>query len=308
MSTMQLPEVELNIYSPKNPVEATVVENYVATKESSPNIIRHITFDVSGTDLVGRVRVGQSIGVQAPGLTDKGRPHKIRLYSVSSPTEGEGGKQHLISTTVKRVVEEINDHELYLGVCSNYIANLKVGDKVLLTGPSGKRFLLPENEQDYNYLFFAAGTGIAPFRGMIMELLNQDYQNDVALIFGCPYRTDLLYDNYFTELSESNEHFHYLTRVSREDRRPDGSKYYVQTALEDYKDLLSEILKKDNTLLYICGLKGMEVGIYHQLALQGLTDYLRIKAPLDEQDPKTWDYESMKKCLKPSDRTFEEVY
>ena len=169
MPEIILPEVELNINTPKNPTEATIVENYICTAESSPNFVRHITFDISGTDLVGRIRVGQSIGVLPPGENEKGRPHKIRLYSVSSPTKGEEGNPTLVSTTVKRVVEEYED-SLYTGICSNYICDLKVGDKVKVTGPSGKRYLLPENVDDFNYVFFATGTGIAPFRGMIMEL------------------------------------------------------------------------------------------------------------------------------------------
>ncbi|MEX1062217.1 MAG: FAD-binding oxidoreductase, partial [Balneolaceae bacterium] len=163
MAEIKLPEVELNIYTPKKPVEAKVVENRIVTQESSPNFVRHVIFDISGTDLVNRIRVGQSIGVLPPGEDDRGRPHKLRLYSVASPSRGEDGKPHLISTTVKRTIEEFGE-KLYLGVASNYLADLKPGDTVKLTGPSGKRFLLPENAKDFNYIFFATGTGIAPFR------------------------------------------------------------------------------------------------------------------------------------------------
>ncbi len=307
MSEIILPEVELNIYSPKKPTEATIVENYVCSAESSPNIVRHITFDISGTDLEGRVRVGQSIGVLAPGENEKGKPHKLRLYSVSSPSKGEGGKQNLISTTVKRAIDEV-DGTLYTGICSNYIANLKPGDKVRLTGPSGKRYLLPENAGDFNYVFFATGTGIAPFRGMIIELFEAGLQGNVALVFGCPYRTDLLYPKYFQEMAEKHDNFDYITCVSREDRRENGSKKYVQSAIEDHKDILGPILEKENTLIYLCGMKGMETGIYHNLALQGYTDYLVLSGSLPETNPKDWNWEDMKKGIKPSVRTFEEVY
>src|SRR6056297_2811323 len=126
MSEITLPEVELNIYGPKDPVEVPVVENYIITKESSPNYVRHITFDVSGTELEGRVKVGQSIGILPPGENEKGRPHKLRLYSVSSPNNGENGKQNLVSTTVKRTIEELDD-KLYVGVASNHLADLEPG-------------------------------------------------------------------------------------------------------------------------------------------------------------------------------------
>jgi ferredoxin--NADP+ reductase len=307
MAEIKLPEVELNIYSPKNPVEVPVVENYIVTRESSPNFVRHLTFDVSGTDLENRIRVGQSIGILPPGKDENGRDHKLRLYSVSSPTSGEDGKVHLVSTTVKRTIEEFKE-KIYLGIASNYLADLKPGDMVKMTGPSGRRFLLPENAKDFNYIFFATGTGIAPFRGMILELFeNSSYKNDCALVFGCPYRTDLLYAGFFEEMHKKHPNFHYLPTISREDRRPDGSKYYVQTKILDDQELLNPILKKENTLIYICGLKGMETGIYMELLKQKLTEYVEIKKalPKDLNDIPRGD---LKKFVKPSVRTFEEVY
>lgn len=307
MSEIVLPEVELNIYSPKAPTEITVVENYICTQENSPNFVRHVTFDVSGTELEGRVRVGQSIGILPPGENEKGRPYKLRLYSVSSPTKGEGGKANLISTTVKRTIEEL-DGKLYTGICSNYLADLKPGDKVKATGPSGKRFLLPENADDFNYVFFATGTGIAPFRGMITELFESGYEGHVALIFGCAYRTDLIYADFFREMEKKHKNFHYITCVSRENRRPDGSKYYVQSSIEDCQDQLNPIFEQENTLIYICGLKGMETGIYQNLARNGHKDYLVIKGDFAEQHPDEWNWEEMKRNVKPSSRTFEEVY
>jgi ferredoxin--NADP+ reductase len=306
MSEIKLPEVELNIYTPKNPAEVKVVENKIVTRESSPNFIRHITFDISGTDLVNRIRIGQALGVLPPGKDERGRSHKLRLYSISSPTSGENGQPHLISTTVKRVIEELED-KLYTGVASNYLADLKPGDSVKVTGPSGRRFLLPENARDFNYIFFATGTGIAPFRGMIQELFEEKYDHDCVLIFGCPYRTDLLYADYFEEMSRLYPNFHYLVSISREGRRVDGSKYYVQTQLEEESELLQPILAKENTLIYICGLKGMEEGIYKELINQELYEFLEIKKKLPD-DVNSMDSKEFKRSIKPSPRTFEEVY
>ncbi|MEX2435634.1 MAG: hypothetical protein WD735_03055 [Balneolaceae bacterium] len=306
MAEITLPEVELNIYSPKDPVEVPIVENYIVTKESSPNFVRHVTFDISGTDLENRIRVGQSVGILPPGKNKKGRDHKLRLYSISSPTSGESGNRHLISTTVKRTIEEFEE-KLYIGIASNYLADLKPGEKVKMTGPSGRRFLLPENAKDFNYIFFATGTGIAPFRGMILELFEQDYKNDCVLIFGCPYRTDILYSDFFEKMAEENENFQYLKSISREKRRANGSKDYVQSKIEDEKDLLFPILQKDNTLIYICGLKGMEAGIYKELVKQNLLDYLEIKKELPE-DIDEVPNSDLKRLIKPGVRTFEEVY
>lgn len=308
MPEIKLPEVELNIYTPKNFVEVPIVENEICTKENSPNFVRHVVFDISGTDLEGHVQAGQSIGILPPGKNERGRPNKLRLYSVASPSSGEGGKQHLISTTVKRTIEELEDNELYLGVCSNYLADLQPGDKVKMTGPSGRRFLLPENAEDFNYVFFATGTGIAPYRGMIKELLDSGITNDIVLVFGCAYRTDLLYADYFEPLHEEHSNFYYLPHVSREARRPDGTKKYVQTCLWDETTLLDPLLEKENTLMYICGIKGMEDGIYQALAEKGLNQYLDIREPASGKEPVEWNEKDLKRYVKPSARTFVEVY
>ncbi|SMO51352.1 FAD-binding oxidoreductase [Fodinibius sediminis] len=308
MSEIKLPEVELNIYTPREPVEAVIVENRICTKESSPNFVRHVTFDISGTELEGHVQVGQSIGILPPGEDENGRPHKLRLYSVSSPTKGEDGQAHLVSTTVKRTIEEFDNNELYLGVCSNYLADLQPGDKVKMTGPSGRRFLLPENATDFNYVMFATGTGIAPYRGMIKEMIEAGIENDIVLVFGCPYRTDLLYADYFEPLAEEYDNFHYLPHISREARRADGTKKYVQTCLWDAAELMDPLLEKENTLLYICGLKGMEAGIYQALGQKKLNEYLDIREPAAGKKPEDWDEKDLKRYVKPSPRTFVEVY
>ncbi len=307
---IRYPEVAVNTYKPKNPVSVPVVENRLATLDVSPNIIRHITLDMSGTELEGNIRSGQSIGCVPEGFTERdGKPAKVRLYSVCSPTRGEDGDGRLVSTTVKRVIEEDPETQnLFLGLCSNYLSNLRPGDMVKVTGPSGKRFVLPENVDDFNYVFFATGTGIAPYRGMISDLLENGFSNQVALIFGCPYRTDLLYYTFFREMSVKHENFHYLTSISRESVRPDGTKPYVQYQLIDAREVLQPIVKQKNTLIYVCGLKGMELGLFRILAQEGYEDYLRIDDEIKDKSPDLWDREDLKKRIRPSERMLLEVY
>ncbi len=306
---IKLPEVKMNIYSPRNPVEVPVVENRIVTRESSPNFIRHVSFDISDTKLQDNIQLGQSFGILPPGKNEKGRPYKLRLYSLASPYHGENGNQRIISTTVKRIIEEWeNEGELYLGVCSNFLCNLRPGETVKMTGPAGRRFLLPENRNDFNYVFFATGTGIAPFRGMVYDLLKEGIESDIYLIFGTPYRTDILYEDYFRGLEEAHPNFHFMVYVSREDRRADGSKKYVQFAIDDHQEQFIPLLSQDNTLLYICGLQGMQAGIYKQLARHNLYEYLELKDSIQGKDPDEWTSKDIKRRIKPGTRTFVEVY
>jgi ferredoxin--NADP+ reductase len=108
-------------------------------------------------------------------------------------------------------------------------------------------------------------------------------------------------------MAKTRDNFHYLKSISREARRKDGSKFYVQSQLEDEEDLLSPMLQKDNTLIYICGMKGMEIGIYKQLVRLNLLDYVDIRKELpDLLDEIPSD--KFKRYIKSADRTFEEVY
>lgn len=305
---VELPEVTINLYKPKNPVDVNIAENRIATHDASPNKIRHISFDVSGTELEGNVLPGQSLGV-IPEPTEQEPKPKVRLYSVASPAEGEYGEGKIYSTTVKRLLDEHwETQDLFLGVCSNYLCDQQPGDTIRMTGPSGKRFVLPKEPENYNYVFFATGTGIAPFRGMTMELMKRGVESETALIFGCPYRTDLLYYDYFEKLARRHEYFHYLKSISREDPRDDGTKHYVQYKIIDEAELLMPILEQPNTLIYICGLKGMEKGIYKLLAKKGLSEYLKISDKLSGKEPDDWTAEDFKRNVKPGERVFLEVY
>ncbi len=272
------PDVQMNLVRPKAPVAATVVSNESCMWGKSASVVKHTVFDVSGTVLEGAFSAGQSFGVLAPGVDDQGRPHKVRLYSLACPGAGEDGNPRYISTTPKRVMEEFDPAKaardvvprgLFLGVCSNFLCDLKPGDQAWLTGPQGKRFLLPARVDEHDYFFVATGTGIAPFRGMVLELLEGAGRTDrqVTLLMGAPYETDLLYHDLFLELAERHANFHYFTALSRQ-----GQRAYVHHLVDVEMDRFKHTLEADTTLVYVCGLEGMERGLYEVLSRHALAD------------------------------------
>ncbi|MGJ8637632.1 MAG: FAD-binding oxidoreductase [Phycisphaerales bacterium] len=309
-----LREARQHLVNPSEPVIAKVVGSQLCTRsKKSSGIIRHIQIDVSGTPLEGAWIAGQSFGVVPPGLTEQGHPHKLRLYSIASPTRGEQGNGKILSTTLKRLIdEEWDDHTLYTGVCSNYLADLQVGDAVHLTGPVGKRFLLPEDLSAHNFLFIATGTGIAPFRSMIGDLVAAGMPSSVDLIAGAPYETDLLYDLEFQGLvAQHPDKIRYRTAISRHGTDQQSGRMYVQDRLKHDRDELVPLLNDPKTLVYICGIAGMELGIIQTLAelldADALSQYLTIK-PEAGDDPSRWSRSMIPRKLKPSKRMFLEVY
>ncbi len=302
------PEVRIGLAKPHAPVAATLVESRVATSEGSPNFVRHVSFDVGNTPLEGKLIAGQSFGVVPPGTDADGKPYKLRLYSLSSPSRGEEGAGRLISTLVKRVIEEDPaTHRLYLGVCSNYLCDLQPGAQVLLTGPAGKRFLLPTEPGAYHYVFFATGTGVAPFRAMVLDLLAAGVSSRIHLVVGVPYRTDYLYHDLFTAAADQLPGLDYRVVVSREDRRPDGSKHYVHHQI-GVDPALRDTLARANTLIYVCGIKDMETAIYRELLRAGLGDYLELRGLEANVDPLRLGHEALRRHIRPGPRMFLEVY
>lgn len=308
-----LPDVRMHLHTPASPGVGVIVSNERCTASAkAAAFVRHIVIDMSRTALAGSFVSGQSFGVLPPGIDAKGRPHQLRLYSIASPTRGEDGQGLHLATTVKRTIEELPDsHRLYLGVASNYLCDLQPGDEIKVTGPNGKRFVLPVDHGAHDYLFMATGTGIAPFRGMVLDLLAQDSPSRITLVMGSPYASDLIYHHEFLALQERHPRFRYLPAISRERQADASPPMYVHDHLVRSRDLLIPMLESERTLIYVCGIAGMELGLLQKLARclppSALEQYLTADAQtLGEVD--TWTRRMLHKQVKPTRRVFLEVY
>jgi len=309
----ELPEVKMHLAVPATPVTGTVVSTRRCTASTkSAAFVRHVAIDVSGTPLAGNFRSGQSFGVIPPGTDAKGLPHKLRLYSIASPMSGEDGQGNVLATTVKRTIDEHWDtHRLFLGVASNHLCDLEPGDTLRLTGPNGKRFILPIRPDEHDYAFFATGTGIAPFRGMVRDLLAHTSRSRIVLVMGSPFATDLLYHDELEAAALANPRFVYLTAISRE-RQADGSApMYVQDRLRSHTDLFRSVLSSERGLIYVCGLAGMELGILQGLASGLPAATLEAFLSVDEDvraSPAGWERKMLHRQVRPTRRVFLEVY
>ncbi len=263
-------DIPVNIYRPKNPYMGKCIDNYELVAEGGIGTVRHLTFDISGGDL--RYLEGQSIGIIPPGIDDKGKPHKLRLYSIASTRHGD----HLDDKTVSLCVRELEykhpeTGETIKGVCSSYLCALEVGADVAITGPVGKEMLLPDDE-DATIIMMATGTGIAPFRAYLWRMLKEQHENYkfkglAWLIFGIPKTANILYKEDLEKLQqEFSDHFRLTYAISREQQNPEGGRMYIQHRVAEHADELWELMQKDNTHTYICGLKGMEGGIDEALS------------------------------------------
>lgn len=245
------------VYKPSEPFVATVLENRRITSAESADDVRHIVFNLSGSGI--SYIEGQSIGVLAPGVDANGKKHKVRLYSIASARTGDDKKASTVSLTVKRVVFQDENGNTVRGVASNYICDLQVGDKVNITGPVGRHFVLPK-DTNIDLILVAVGTGIAPFRAFIHEVYkdHKDWQGMVRLFYGAKTGMESLYQN-----SENNDIGQYMDKktfkafaaLSRTQKR------YVHEELGDNMSEIWDIVEKGNFSFYLCGMKELEKNV-----------------------------------------------
>lgn len=236
----------VNMYTLGKPATAKIQGNYRLTEDASDTDVRHIILDFG--DLKMPVLEGQSVGIIPPGKDEKGNPHLPRLYSISSPRDGERAQYNNVSLTIKR---EEN------GLCSNYICDLEKGAEVQITGPFGATFLMPEDPQAH-LLMICTGTGSAPMRGFTMRRQRTTGADNggMTMFFGARNAQSLPYHGPLKKVPAS------LLKTHLVYSRAEGhEKEYVQDRIMAEQDSVAKLLQNPKTHIYICGLRGMEDGV-----------------------------------------------
>jgi CDP-4-dehydro-6-deoxyglucose reductase len=126
-----------------------------------------------------------------------------------------------------------------------------VGSTVPLRGPLGV-FSLPD-ELNQDVCFVCTGTGIAPFRSMLMDIhRHQRPHQNLYLIFGTRIRQDILYWEEMKRLAGGLPRFQYIVALSRE-TSPEwtGRKGYVHAV---YEELFAD---KRPAHFFLCGWRNM---------------------------------------------------
>ncbi|MGV7120415.1 2Fe-2S iron-sulfur cluster-binding protein [Sphingopyxis sp. 550A] len=95
---------------------------------------------------------------------------------------------------------------------------LREGDPIKVTGPYGRFFV--RKSANVPMLFMAGGSGLSSPRSMILDLLAQNCDLPITLIYGQRSGEELYYHNEFLEAAASHANFTYLPVLSRE---PDDS-------------------------------------------------------------------------------------
>ncbi|MCP4790859.1 MAG: benzoyl-CoA 2,3-epoxidase subunit BoxA [Gammaproteobacteria bacterium] len=267
---------QINLWSQGSPAKAIVAGNYRITEAGTESDVRHIILDFGSQSFP--VLEGQSLGVIPPGVDDNGKPHAVRLYSISSPRDGERPNYNNLSLTVKRIAYGEHD-ETKKGLASNYMCDLQKGDEVEITGPFGSTFLMP-NDAAAHIVMLCTGTGVAPFRAMTERRRRMGIvgSGKTMLFFGARSASELPYFGPLQKLSgELLDQELVYSRVGA------GTKEYVQDRMLKRASDLAELLEDEDSHFFVCGLKGMETGVensFKQICLEHNMDWDKIRTTL----------------------------
>lgn len=139
------------------------------------------------------------------------------------------------------------------GPGSKFFEQLKAGDKLTYLGPFGT-FTINENDNVDTLIFLATGSGVAPLKFMIEDLLeNKHSTKKIVLYYGVNEFTDVFMHDYFKNLHEKYPNFSHKIAVCNPDPRWTGATGFITPILkQDFPDA-------KNCAAYMCGNKFMTV-------------------------------------------------
>ncbi|RMD45761.1 FAD-dependent oxidoreductase [Candidatus Pacearchaeota archaeon] len=131
------------------------------------------------------------------------------------------------------------------GEVSSVLCSVQEGSKIQIIGPNGNFTFKSKEAQEI--FFIATGTGIAPLKSMISDIIDR-FNGKMTLLFGTKTKKDILYEDYFRFLERKYKNFSYIVTLSRENW--EGHRGHVD-------EVLRKIVKEPRAHLYLCGLKEM---------------------------------------------------
>ena len=173
-----------------------------------------------------------------------------RAYSIASP---RGGNR--FELCLNRIPD---------GIVSSYLFQLNPGDEVEMGEPLGFFTL---RHPGHRAVFIATGTGIAPFRSMLLEHLPKTHPR-ITLLFGVRHEHGLLYRDEFEALAKEYKNFRFMPTITQPTETWRGLTGRVQAHLDDALAIRS--YEDQATLdVYVCGLKEMVDDVRAELKKRG---------------------------------------
>ena len=228
----------------KNDIKIEVPEELLSIKEFETVIekITDYTHDIKG--LRFKLSEGETIKFRAGQFAnlfskpyDDVKEETSRAYSISSaPSDNRA---------IELVVRYVPN-----GMVTTYVfKHLHEGDRVKLIGPFGDFFL---RDTDREIVCIAGGSGLAPIRSIILDMIDRGITNRKAtFFFGAVSTRDLYYVEEFKAIEKQHPWFKFIPALSRDDSgHPYARGLITNVVADNYNDM-------KNIEAYLCGSPGM---------------------------------------------------
>lgn len=204
------------------PLSATIVGSRRATPRS-------VRLEIA----LGRpfpFRAGQAVMVGAAGGADR------RAYSIAV-----GPREAARTGRLELLVGVGTD-----GVPGPHLPSIEAGTRVDVDGPVGK-FLLPDRVAEPAILFVAGGTGIAPLRAMLHEVLESPTAPRVSILYSARTEVEFAFDDELTALSRDGRIRYRKTATRESGASWEGGRGRISRAQ------LEAVVDRADTLCFVCG-------------------------------------------------------
>jgi len=147
------------------------------------------------------------------------------------------------------------------GVSTQFLEKAPIGTEIELRGPLGK-FAIDNSDQPL--VMIATGTGIAPYRSMLLDYLDERQgERQIHLLFGIRSVQDIFWLDFLKELAAAHKNFSYEITLSEPDDKWDGLKGRVTD------HILPEI-DRGIKIFYLCGSPSMVKDVRAKLISNGM--------------------------------------
>jgi Na+-transporting NADH:ubiquinone oxidoreductase subunit F len=240
---------EVRIEIPDSHLRARQYRTRVALFRDLARGMREVVLELLEPDEMP-FKAGQYVQFLLPG-TEKAPQPVYRAYSISSAPSSPG----LLTLVFANVPN---------GVCSSYVfQRLRVGDVVTINGPFGDFFL---RDSDNDLLFIAGGSGMAPVRGMLLDMAQNRSTRTAMFFFAARAVSDLFYSDELRQIAKDLPGFRFVPVLSHPgpDDAWEGERGGIAAALGR---LLPPLLHHE---AYLCGSPGMIDACINSLTARGL--------------------------------------
>ncbi|MBU1107655.1 MAG: 2Fe-2S iron-sulfur cluster binding domain-containing protein [Candidatus Riflebacteria bacterium] len=228
----------------RNDIRIEVPEELLSIKEFETVIesITDFTHDIKGLRFklpegtTIRFKAGQFANLFSRPYDDV-KEETSRAYSISSaPSDNKA---------LELVIRYVPN-----GMVTTYVFNhLKAGDKARLIGPFGEFFL---RDSDREIICIAGGSGLAPIRSIILDMIDRGISNRKAtFFFGAVSQRDLYYVDEFKAIEKAHPWFRFVPALSKDDSDHPYENGLITDVVARNYDSMNELEA------YLCGSPGM---------------------------------------------------